>query len=97
MTTLLWVLAGIGAAIAVAALCEAWIKRGRHRPLAAHRPLPDRDIPAELGLEATDLDGFRKLLRQNDQIGAQRTRLGTGRARIRTERHAPERDQGDDA
>ncbi|WP_172330813.1 hypothetical protein [Mangrovicoccus sp. HB161399] len=83
MSTLLWVLAGLAAALAAAALAEAWIKRGRHRPLAEHRPLPDRDIPAELGMEATDIAGYRKLLRQNDQIGAQRTRLGTSRARIR--------------
>ncbi|WP_108259933.1 hypothetical protein [Mangrovicoccus ximenensis] len=97
MTPLLWVLAGIAAAIAAAALAEAWIKRGRRRPLAAHRPVPDRDRSPELGMEATDLDGYRRLLRQNDQIGAQRTRLGTFRAGIATDRRAPDRDQGDNA
>ncbi|WP_138465013.1 hypothetical protein [Poseidonocella sp. HB161398] len=97
MTALLWGLGGCGAALAAAALAEAWIKRGRHRPLSAHRPALPGDGPEELGLEATDMTGYRAVLKRNDLIGAQRTHAGTFRARFRKETRAPGADQGDNA
>ena len=40
MSAALYIGLGLLALIAVAALGEAWIKRGRHRPLSAQRPDP---------------------------------------------------------
>lgn len=79
METVLWIGGGVLALIGAAALVEAWVKRGRHRPLVAVRPTdledPDATEPP-LGMEAVDRSGFLRRLRAAEGSTAQAPSTG---------------------
>ncbi len=53
-------------AVVLAVMLEAWLKRGKHRPLSHSRPEREQPKKPDLGMEATDAEAFNRSIRVNE-------------------------------
>ena len=70
MTSSLWIFLALVALIAAAG-AEAYFRRGRHRPLSQSKPEKEKArTKRKLGMEATDIDAFNKVVKENETIAS---------------------------
>lgn len=70
MSILGWIIIGIIVLVVAAMLVEAYIKRGRYRPLAAGVDFDsDAEDVREIGTEAIDFEIVNKAIRANNKSG----------------------------
>ena len=70
MSLLATIIAVIGGLLVVAILVEAWLKRGRYRPLTSGIDFDNKaEGKRELGTEAIDFDVVNNAIRKNNASG----------------------------
>ncbi len=78
MSTGLWIILAILSLVILAAVAEAFLRRGKHRKLSSIRPEKRYSVDGSkrvpLGMEATDLSPVNATQRRNEEIESRNDR-----------------------